>query len=62
MWTIDSELSDHDDVKNGIICTKVSRVHLSTADFPDPVDAAAFAAVLSMSIHGGMATSVTHCL
>lgn len=61
-WTIDTELSDHYMLKHGITCLFVSRVQLSAVDFPDPVDALACAALLSMSVHGRMATRATHCL
>jgi hypothetical protein len=62
MWTIDVVISDHDAVKVGNISQKVCRVHLSTVDFPDPIDAEVCAGVLAMSIHGGMATMITHCI
>lgn len=62
MWTIDVATSDHDAVKRGILEQRVSRVHLSKTDFPDPLDAEQVAAVLAVSIHGGMPTSVSHCI
>lgn len=63
MWTVDVTLATHDAVKHGVIDQGVSRVHLSTADFPDPLDAEVCAAQLSLSIHlNAMATKVVHCL
>jgi hypothetical protein len=62
MWTIDVTLSDHDAVKVGILSQRVCRIHLSTADFPDPIDAEVMAALMAMTIHPGMATKVQHCI
>lgn len=73
-WTIDTELSRHDAVKVGVLSELTSRVLLSEGDFPDPVDARAFAALFSISVHSErahridrlkrpyMATSATYCL
>lgn len=57
--SVDVETADHDAVKVGIIVERVSRVHLSTVDFPDPVEARVVAAQVAVAIHGGMATSAT---
>lgn len=61
-WTVDVDTADHDAVKHGVLSRRVSRVHLSRADFPDPLDAEVMAAQLAVCIHGGMPTLVRHCL
>lgn len=61
-WTVDVDTADHDAVKRGVLSQRVSRVHLSTVDFPNPVVAEEVAAQLAVAVHGGMPTNVRHCI
>lgn len=58
-FVFDVTTSLHDDVKQGVIVRRLSRVVLSDTDFPTPAMAADVACCMAVAIHGGMPTSVT---
>jgi hypothetical protein len=57
-WTFDVTTSPHDDVKQGRLARRHSRVTVSRSEFPDWRVAMSVAACLAVAVHGGMPTSV----
>lgn len=57
-WTFDVSTSPHDDVKEGILVRRWSRVTVSRDDFPTWTRGAEVAACLAVAVHGGMPTEI----
>jgi hypothetical protein len=57
-YTFDVATALHDDVKRGVVVSRLSRVTISAEDFPDWRVAAQVAGCMAAGIHGGMPTSI----